>query len=165
MIYCKAILHKAGLGDRLFPWARCRIFSYVNDIPMLATTWIQIIVGPILRGENDSRIYHDLFKANSRDIHGLKKIYIEYISKKTPEPEVFNQPFKFKPLDNTLFQFYGSKEYFLNLNTWQELLYNEIRLITHEKWLKKVKPVLIVVVLVLFVLKSVMKLSVRIAEP
>lgn len=138
MIYCKAILHKAGLGDRLFPWARCRIFSYVNAIPMLAPIWIQLRVGTVLRSENDPRIYYDLFKGNPNDIHGLKKIYLELFSKKIPEPEIFNQPLKSRPVNNTLFQFKGPKGCFLNLNGWQDFLYNEIRLITCEKWLKKI---------------------------
>ena len=30
LIYCDAILPRAGLGNRLFPWARCRIFSYLH---------------------------------------------------------------------------------------------------------------------------------------
>jgi hypothetical protein len=40
----------AGLGTRLFPWARCRIFSELHGCPMLAPQWVQWRIGPLLRG-------------------------------------------------------------------------------------------------------------------
>jgi hypothetical protein len=48
----------AGLGTRLFPWARCRVFARLHDCQMLAPAWRQWRVGPLLRGGIDVRSYH-----------------------------------------------------------------------------------------------------------
>src|SRR4029453_184268 len=35
MIVCRARLPRAGLGNRLFPWARCRVFSLATGVSVL----------------------------------------------------------------------------------------------------------------------------------
>lgn len=49
---------RAGLGNMLFPWARCVKWCTQNDRPMLAPAWRTFRVGPWLRGERDRRQYH-----------------------------------------------------------------------------------------------------------
>ena len=48
----------AGLGTRLFPWARCKVFSQLHNCPMIAPQWVQWRVGPLLRGGIDLHSYH-----------------------------------------------------------------------------------------------------------
>lgn len=48
----------AGLGNRLFPWARCEVYSHLHDVPMMAPRWVQLRVGPLIRGGIDLRAYH-----------------------------------------------------------------------------------------------------------
>ena len=58
-LYCEArFAHGAGLGTRLFPWARCKIFSELNQLPMLAPRWVQLRVGPLFRGGIQWQAYH-----------------------------------------------------------------------------------------------------------
>jgi hypothetical protein len=52
-----------GLGHSLLAWARCRLWSRQRDLPMLAPSWLRLRgrIGPLIRGERDSRQYHRLF--------------------------------------------------------------------------------------------------------
>jgi len=52
---------RGGLANRLFPWARAVIHSTLAELPMVTTRWLQVKVGPMLRGESDRRIYSGLF--------------------------------------------------------------------------------------------------------
>lgn len=141
MIYCHAVLPRSGLGNRLFPWARCRIFSYVNDIPMLAPRWTQIKVGPLLRGESDLRFYHNLFKRRPEQIGGMKKIWLLLFSKKLPEPEDLCLYKKGVFSGNVIVVFKGEKGYFGKLNGWDQFLMKELLLMTKDRWLNIVYKV------------------------
>ena len=52
-----------GLAHSLLAWARCRVWCDRNRVPMLAPSWLRLRgrIGPIIRGERDSRQYHRLF--------------------------------------------------------------------------------------------------------
>lgn len=43
----------AGLGNKLFPWARAKIYSNMNNCPMLRTRWFSPHGGAITRGGID----------------------------------------------------------------------------------------------------------------
>src|SRR5229473_2140179 len=83
--YCRAILPRTGLGNRLFPWARCRVFSFTNNVPMLSPRWAQLKIGPLLRGESDLRLYFNLFKRGADDVRGIRKLSLQLFSKTEPE--------------------------------------------------------------------------------
>ena len=132
MRYCQAVLPKAGLGNRLFPWARCRLFSFQNNVPMLSPTWTQVAVGPLLRGETDLRHYSDLFRVGKNEITGPKKLLVQLHSHKEDEEE------SALPAANgrqTLKVFAGERDRFLHLNGWHEFLGNELRAITKPRWI------------------------------
>ncbi len=57
-----AELGRAGLGNTLFPWARCLLWCERHGVPMLAPQWFRIRVGPYLRRERDKRAYHLIFR-------------------------------------------------------------------------------------------------------
>lgn len=139
MLYCQAILVPgAGLGDRLLPWARCRVFSYLNKIPMLSPAWAQIKVGPLLRGATDLRFYHNLFKRAPGDIAGIKRLRLEVFARKGPEPEGFNSPQNIKGgLNDKIIVYKDRRDCFHDLNGWDQFLLQEIRSIVRERWLKK----------------------------
>lgn len=141
MIYCRAILPRAGLGNRLFPWARCRLFSKENSIGMLLPTWAQLKIGSILRGETDFRFYLDLFRGGEDYIQGFRKLYLQILALKLNEPENWRRRnFLYKkqtiPLRDSIFVFRGERDRFKELNGYNELLLDEIRLITKRKWLE-----------------------------
>lgn len=132
-MYCRAILHKSGLGNRLFPWARCRLFSFLNDIPMLSPAWSQIKVGPLLRRESDLRLYHNLFLKREGDISGLKRLWLENTLSSVPETANSNSPSRKGNGIIKVFQTEGDR--FGSLNGGHEFLLAELRLITRPKWL------------------------------
>lgn len=53
-----------GLGNHLFPWARCVVYSHVYGGIVIPPIWRQIKLGPIVRNENDFRWYWNIFKKN-----------------------------------------------------------------------------------------------------
>lgn len=73
----------AGLGNILFPWARAVIYAEKNNLLKINTTWRSLKVGPLLRGELDTRGYSDLFDDNN--ISGIKKFILLVFGKRILE--------------------------------------------------------------------------------
>jgi hypothetical protein len=59
--YCHARLPNAGLGNKLFIWAKAYMFSRLNGIPLRVTGWVQLQKGSVLHGL-DFRLYWNYFK-------------------------------------------------------------------------------------------------------
>lgn len=137
MIYCQAILQDGGLGNRLFPWARCRVFSHLHKIPMLTTSWAQIKLGPILRRERDPRFYHNLFLPAAGEIQGVKKWWALSTVGFVQEPQCLEDP-PDPNSEETVVIFKGVAEWFRPLNPYQQFLYKELLSITSPCWLKAV---------------------------
>src|SRR3954454_23821606 len=73
--YVYAKLSNAGLGNLLFPWARCEIFRPRHNLPMLAPRWTHAKIGPLLRREKDKRYYIGLFSRKGY-VSGLKRWWL-----------------------------------------------------------------------------------------
>ena len=86
MLYCEAKLHRAGLANRLFPWARCCIYAHEHGIPMLSPTWVQVPIGTLLRREKDLRTYTNLFAPRAGEISGLRRRLVRLTARRIPEP-------------------------------------------------------------------------------
>lgn len=63
----------AGLGNLLLSWGRSTVVSETLGIPMLVPCWKSMKIGPMLRGERDSRRYAQLFVPDRAYLHGLNK--------------------------------------------------------------------------------------------
>jgi len=74
-----------GLGNLLFPWARAKLLARQNGYQCVAPTWPQLKLGPLLRGEYDSRSYFSLFKAGQSDLSGLSRLYVLIMRKRVQE--------------------------------------------------------------------------------
>jgi hypothetical protein len=59
--YCHACLPNAGLGNKLFIWAKAYMFSRLNSIPLRVTGWLHFQKAPLLHGL-DLRLYWNYFK-------------------------------------------------------------------------------------------------------
>ncbi|MBR8836481.1 MAG: hypothetical protein DSM106950_21300 [Stigonema ocellatum SAG 48.90 = DSM 106950] len=146
MYYCQTVFGKgAGLGNRLFPWARCRIFSSVNNIQMLSPQWVTGRIGPLLRGGIDLRCYKnqillmDLFKKKEGDIGGIHKMLLQAMANKEIETDNFELIQTQPPTQDVIITFQGNKNYFEDLYGWEELIFKELQAITKFKWLKLVE--------------------------
>ena len=59
--WCHANLPNAGLGNKLFVWAKARMFSEMTGLPLAVTGWTQLQFGAFIRG-GDLRLYLNYFK-------------------------------------------------------------------------------------------------------
>jgi hypothetical protein len=77
----------AGLGNRLFPWARAEIFRHTHGgLEMLAPQWVRLKIGPLLRREKDLRYYTDLFTSRGY-VRGIRRWWWLAIALRIPESE------------------------------------------------------------------------------
>ena len=74
-----------GLGNLLFPWARAKVLAKQNGYQFVPPTWPQLKLGPLLRGEIDSRSYFSLFQNLAAEVRGFQRVWILLCSKKIPE--------------------------------------------------------------------------------
>ena len=64
----------AGLGNLLFPWARCQLAAQQRGWRAVAATWPSLKPLRWLRNDPDKRFYHRLFRAEPGSVHGLAKL-------------------------------------------------------------------------------------------
>jgi hypothetical protein len=138
-MYCRAILPNAGLGNKLFPWARCRVFSLEHGVEMLAPRWSQLKLGPLRRRDRDVRLYHNLFKPSPPGhTHGVRAWWLRLSTERVvDEPEDLHTP----PVDlgaRESVVFSGETHHFRALSGWDEVLLQELRAMTREQWLNRV---------------------------
>jgi hypothetical protein len=140
MIVCRARLPHAGLGNRLFPWARCRVFSLATGVPMLATSWTQLTLGPLLRGQRDLRLYHDLFRPTEAEIGGWRRWWLRWSATELPEPAELTSAAGRRPPRGSKHQvvvFAGEQDHFRRLNGWEDVLHAQLRAMTRPRWLRR----------------------------
>lgn len=137
MLYCQAVLPRAGLGNRLFPWARCRVFAHLNNVRMIAPVWTQLKVGHFLRGEADSRVYHNLFRRRRGDAGRVLGASVRLGAARLPEPEDLKLADGAHAVSRGVYLFCGEEEQFRKLNGWDRFLREELRAITKRRWLKR----------------------------
>ncbi len=135
MIYCKAVLPRAGLGNRLFPWARCQVYSLKHGLPMLAVRWFQIKIGPILRGESDLRLYHGLFRKDHERITRWELLAINFFSRRVAEPEDLDWTPPVHDRRPCVVIFEGERDYFRRLRGWHQVLHEQLIARTRDRWL------------------------------
>jgi hypothetical protein len=84
--FCHAELPKAGLGNKLFVWAKALAFARLNELPLVVSGWTQFQLSPILRG-GDFRFYWNYFRP-VKEVHWLKQAAIRRRAKIVEEPPV-----------------------------------------------------------------------------
>jgi hypothetical protein len=89
-----AELPKTGLGNMLLIWSRAKVFSHINGIPLITSSWWGLRPGTWIRNENKKRTYWGYFHESSLRkriaMHVWKRMYpsvSEPPVKKTPLPE------------------------------------------------------------------------------
>jgi hypothetical protein len=95
-LYAEATFERgSGLGNRMFPWARARIFANANEIPLLAPKWVAPRIAPLLRSRGDLRAFSrqallaGLFDPAIGDITGSRRASIARRATVHPEPVAF----------------------------------------------------------------------------
>jgi hypothetical protein len=83
-VFC--CLPNAGLGNKLFVWAKALVFARLNSLPLVVTGWTQLQKAPILHG-GDFRLYWNYFRP-VKDVDWLKQAAIRRRAKIVKEPPV-----------------------------------------------------------------------------
>jgi hypothetical protein len=78
------VIGRSGLGNALFPWARCVVWCHDHRVPMLRPQFRQIHIGPYLRRERDKRQYHRLFR-NPGYVSGWRRLLKIQLARRVPE--------------------------------------------------------------------------------
>lgn len=122
-----------GLGNMLFPWARCYLWCKDHNIPMIAPRWTQIRVGPYLRRERDKRNYQLLFH-HTGYIAGLKRLWLLVTAQKISEGDK-DAAFHKVSSGNTVIVFQGMEDLFRPILARSEEVKHELRRITRRRFL------------------------------
>jgi hypothetical protein len=140
-VYCDAQFARgAGLGTRLFPWARCKVFAARHHLPMLAPRWVQLRVGPLLRGGIQLQAYHrqillmGQFRRNGY-VGGLDRARLRS-APRIDEPEQLNDASSRSNGHDgpVVMTFKGYGNLFADLEGEQEFLLQALRDETQPKW-------------------------------
>lgn len=108
----------AGLGNILFPWARSVVYAYNNNCGRINATWRTLKIGTYIRGENDKRTYHNLFKEDG--IRGLKKFFLLLVAQHVNENNIDqNLKPRFRPI---IISFEGMKNQMQDILNYDEIV-------------------------------------------
>jgi len=148
MIYCRAKFGEGllgrgmGFGNRLFPWARCRVFAEQHRTKVVSPVWMRPALGQLFRGGVDYRSYlrqlvlFRLFEKRIGDLGVIEGFLRTHRMPAVPEPMDLGAALQ---LDvgtndvNVIFQ--GYEGFFEPLNGWADFLLKELRAITRKPYL------------------------------
>ena len=144
-LFCQPVFPRGtGLGNRLFLWARCRLFARTYDATMISPIWLRPAVGQLVRGGIDYNSYlrqivlFGLFQKRRGDVGAfsgrLRTLSVPRISEVQLTSECFGRAIagvgSLKVLfDAPIFDFRA-------LNGADEWLYAELKAITRSRFLK-----------------------------
>ena len=138
-LFCEAQFARgAGLGTRLFPWARCRVFSELHGCPMLAPAWVQWRVGPLLRGGIELRAYHrqillmGVFRANGYVTGAALRRARRLV--RLAEPKALTDRPESRPPTPAVVSFAGPGDFFASLAPYRERLLRALRADAQPRW-------------------------------
>ena len=140
-LYCEAQFSRgAGLGTRLFTWARCLVFSHVHGVPMLAPQWVQARIGPLLRGGISLRAYarqillFGLFQPRAGEIVGLTKFSLQMSSQRIAVPDKLDSLVNLPNNNDVIITFSGTGGMFNELNSWENFIREQLVIMTRPRW-------------------------------
>ncbi|MEJ7768327.1 MAG: hypothetical protein WKF89_10990 [Chitinophagaceae bacterium] len=142
-LYCEARFWRpTGLGNRLFSWARAKIFSELFGCPMLTPEWAHLRGASIVRGGINYSNAHrkillvDNFIAGKDEIKGWEKFRLRRTCVTLPVvtlAEAFAASTSAQ--DNILISFKGNTGHtFDELWMHRELIFSSLNSITKNKW-------------------------------
>jgi len=122
-----------GLGNLLFPWARSILAAKDFGLIPIFPTWPQIKIGPILRGEKDTRFYNGIFYPTKNYISGFKKFYLLMRAQKITEPDFMSGRYDKNIKDSRVVLFKGlgpQDNWFSPIVARYSLIFKELKKIT-----------------------------------
>ncbi|WP_121357032.1 alpha-1,2-fucosyltransferase [Flavisolibacter nicotianae] len=120
-----ADLPKIGLGNLLLIWARAKVFSELNGVPLVTSSWWGIRLGAWKRNEKQKRIYWGYFQESPLQKR-MTMLFRKRLHRVVNEPPVAKCTLPFKP---TIFRFaepISQNELFNGIKPYRELIKAEI---------------------------------------
>ena len=118
--YCGVKFNRGtGLGNRLFPWARCVLYAQQQHLPMLWPNWFHIRKASFLKGGIDYRtslgkiLLYNNFKPSAKYIQNIQKKSIKLTN------------------DHEIKWFNGDGNFFSDLYDFHPLIKTELQQIAH----------------------------------
>ncbi len=123
--FCHARLPNAGLGNKLFVWAKALAFARLNQMPLVVTGWTQFQLAPLLHG-GDLRLYLNYFQ-RVREVDSATQARI-----RRSAPVVLDPPVEeiYPAAPPTVYEFTQMahwSDYFGNLKPHRELIRTSLR--------------------------------------
>lgn len=124
-----------GLGNRLFPWARSRIYARTHNLQCLDPWWLIPRKGSLLKGGIDYSkalrkiLLLDNFKCADSD---LRRYWI-------PRNQLRMTELDTPPTDGFVHVFAGDADFFRPLHEHSDFIRNKILEMTKEKWIRRVE--------------------------
>lgn len=129
--YCFVRFPRAGLGNRLIPWARAEVFADLHQVDFVRPQWVQFKVGPLLRGEPDLRLYAGQFCQRSGTLPTWKRFW-------PVVQQVDNPRFDMEPIvRDVAYLFDDYSLFFSDLVGHNDLIVNRLRQVTRSKVLAR----------------------------
>lgn len=128
-----------GLGNRLFPWARYRIFMHANPVVGIAPVWMRPAVSQWWRGGIDYSSYlrqlvlFGLFRKSPGELGVIAGNVRTLLSPRLPEPVDFVRRAEKSRPGTIIFE--EGQDNFVRLNGWHRFLLDEIRAITRTRYI------------------------------
>ncbi len=132
------------MGNRLFFWARCRIFAHRHGAQMIAPLWFRPAIGPLLRGGIDYRTYlkrivlFRLFQRRSDDLRWIYGLWNRMNPRclKLHEDDLDQIHSNSLPKDHPVHILFDCPIFsFSPLNGWELFLLRELQAITRKKYI------------------------------
>lgn len=144
-LYCHARVAQRGhgFGNRLLPWARCRVFSRATGTPMLATRWSRLALGPLYRGGANAGSYAKqflligLFDDLPEQVSGLRRLRLLATRERVAEPDDLVRPVA---ATTGIVVFEGWRDQFERLNGWQAAVREDLTRMTRPGLRQAVEP-------------------------
>src|SRR5215467_14111086 len=141
MLYCyPKFVRSSGLGNRLFSWARCKIYSHRHTVPMLSPHWAHVRRASITRGGiaygNALRkiLLWDNFKPAKGEICGSRRMALLLTAARISEDIDVDQFDRDGP--DKLIVFSNGPYDFADWQQARKSIYDWLREITKSKWLR-----------------------------
>jgi hypothetical protein len=123
-------LPRAGLGNRLIPWARAFAYSRKHGIRFTEPFWPQFSLGPMLRRERDKRIYSSEFRSLYRMSDIIRQRVYSWIGRISIDP-----PLDYPPNKNSqVYLFESYNRYFEGLAPFKSEIHERLLEVTLARW-------------------------------
>src|SRR5262249_25498971 len=126
-----------GLGNRLFPWARCLLFARQRGAVMIDPVWMRPAIGALRRGGIDYHSYlrqlvlFRLFRRHPLNLSPLAGLVKSRGARRISENDA-------RTSGKALVLFQGFEGFFAPLAGHQALLRSELRAVTRDRYLRMV---------------------------